>query len=182
MEFTCFFWEVHDRTQRTWNFADELLLALDEVEFPFNLDYIYRWKLFVVGWLKNDPHIQLCELSLHLHGWSTFLLQWLFLSELEIRNRPSPLVILKKGALYAGLSLYHLHTYLKRTSKNTSVCSYIVITSLISSWAKQITSLISPRTEVVAVAEYSCWQTYNPQGEVHNYVINDSTISTLRGL
>lgn len=34
-------------------FADELLLVLDEVEFPFNLDYIYRWKLFMVEWVKQ---------------------------------------------------------------------------------------------------------------------------------
>lgn len=73
-------------------FADELLLALDEVESPFNLGYICRWKLFVVEWLKQDPHMQLCELSLHLHGCSTSLLQWPFGSKLEIRNRSSPLV------------------------------------------------------------------------------------------
>lgn len=36
-------------------FADELFTALDEVEFPFNLDYICRWKLFVVDSLKRDP-------------------------------------------------------------------------------------------------------------------------------
>lgn len=49
-----FFSEKSTKCKGHGIFADELLLALDEVEFPSNLDYICRWKPFVVDSPKHD--------------------------------------------------------------------------------------------------------------------------------
>lgn len=75
-------------------FADELLLAPDEVEFLSNLDYICRWKPFVADSLKHDPRTIMWTQSIptRLEYISSSMAVSI---RVGIRNTSSPLIMLE---------------------------------------------------------------------------------------